>query len=215
MSLIKDQVQAFRYIQCQQGRRVALRQTAQFLRAPFFEFHLGYALRKSLKGPIDVPAPQVAVAIRQAGLDDLALLETIVPPLRVRRFATKMQAGEVCCIAVAEERVVAYVFAGFGGTPSTEDLRLELGPGEAYLWAGYALPRYRRQGVVAAVNLSLCRLLQDRGCESVVLFVDGRNKAAIGHCKKMGYRVTDRITYLRILGWRLSRMVPAEQAGFR
>jgi ribosomal protein S18 acetylase RimI-like enzyme len=183
----------------------------QFLRSPFFEFHRGFVLRKSLKEPIDIPALRVAVSIRQATLDDLALLETIVSPLRVKRFAKKMQAGEICAVALQEQKVVAYIFAGLANTPSTEDARLKLGPREAYLWAAYALPQYRRQGVVGAVNLNLCRLLQEKGCESVVLFVDMRNRSSLGHCYKIGYCVTDRVTYLRVLKWGMSRCVPIEE----
>jgi ribosomal protein S18 acetylase RimI-like enzyme len=210
MSLIGDAVQAFLYIQRQQGWRVAFSQAAQFLRSPFFEFHQGHVLRKSLQEPVHVPAPEVIVSIRQAGLEDLALLETIVPPLRVKRLAKKMQAGEICFVAIKEQRAVAYVLAGFANTPSTEDTRIELDPKEAYLWAAYVLPPYRRQGVLRAVNLSLCRLLQDDGYESVVLQVDRHNEASLGHCYKMGYSVTDRLTFLRILGWRLRWCVPIE-----
>jgi len=206
--VIKDLIQAFLYMQRQQGWGPAFSMAMQFLRAPFFEFHRGFVLRKSLKEPIHVPAPRVPVSIRQVTLDDLALLETILPPLRVKRLAKKMEAGEVCCVAIREQRAIAYVFAGFANTPSTKDTRLELGPKEAYLWAGYVLPQYRRQGVVRAVNLSLCRLLQEKGYETAVLQVDERNKASLGHCYKMGYQVTDRVTYLRILGWRMRRCVP-------
>jgi len=182
----------------------------QFLRLLFFEFHRGFVVRKSLEEPIHVPAPKVAVTIRQATLDDLPLLETIVPPLRVKRLAKKMEAGEICFVAIQEQRVVAYVLAGFANTPSTEDAQLKIGPKEAYLWAGFALPQYRRQGVVRAVNLSLCRLLRENGYESVVLLVDRHNRASLGHCHKMGYRMTDRVTYLRVLRWRLNQCVPIE-----
>jgi len=213
MSLIRDLIEAFLYIQRQQGWRAAFSLAAQFLRAPVFEFHRGFVLRKSLQEPIHVPAPEVAVRIRRTTLDDLALLETIVPPLRVKRLATKMRAGEICFVAIKEQRAVAYVLASFANTPSTEDTRIELGPKEAYLWAAYVLPPYRRQGVLRAVNLSLCRLLQDDGYESVILQVDGHNEASLGHCYKMGYWVTDRVTFLRILGWKLRRCLPIEQFG--
>ena len=211
ISLIRDLIQAFLYVQHQQGWRSAFSLAMRFLLLPIFEFHRGFVLRKSLKEPIHIPAPRVAVSIRQVTLDDLTLLETIVPRLRVKRFAKKMQAGEICFVAIQEQKVVAYVLAGFTNTPSTEDVQLKLGPKEAYLWAGYALPQYRRQGVVRAVNLSLCRLLREDGYESVVLLVDRRNRASLGHCYKMGYRVTDRVTYLRVLRWRVSRYTPVRE----
>jgi ribosomal protein S18 acetylase RimI-like enzyme len=148
------------------------------------------------------------VAIRQATVDDLQLLETIVPPLRARRFAAKIAAGEVRFIAIKENSVVAFVFAGYSHTPSTEQAGLKLEPTEAYLWAGYAVPQYRRQGLVRAVNLSLCRFLQGNGYDTVLLQLDDRNKASLGHCRRMGYRVTHRVTYLRVLGWRVCRHTP-------
>lgn len=206
--MIKDWVQAFLYLRRQQGWRYALGIALKFLRAPFFEFHRGFVLRNSLKELAQVPAPGVPVSIRQVTLNDLALLETILPPLRVKRLAKKMVAGEVCCVAIREEQAIAYVFAGFANTPSTEATGLELDPREAYLWAGYVLPQYRRQGVVRAVNLTLCRLLHNRGYETAVLQVDESNKASLGHCYKMGYRATHRVTYLRIPGWRMRRCVP-------
>jgi ribosomal protein S18 acetylase RimI-like enzyme len=212
MSLITQSVQAFLYTKRQQGTRAALGAALQFARLPFFEFHRGYALRRSLQEPIDVQVPEVVDSIRQIGLADLALLETIMPPLRVNRVASKLRAGEVCCGAIKDNNMVAYVLAGFARTPSTLDTRLELGPKEAYLWAGYALPQYRRQGVVKAVNLSLCCVLREKGYESVVLLVDRCNEASLGHCRKMGYRVVDQFTHLRLLGWRMGSHDPVEEA---
>ncbi len=126
-----------------------------------------------------------------------------------------MRCGEVCFVAVREQQAIAYVFAGFANTPSTEDTGLKLSPKETYLWAGYALPQYRRQGVVKAVNLSLCRYLREKGLKTAVLLVDRHNKAALGHCRKMGYYVTNRVTYLRILRWRLLRRLPIEEPARR
>lgn len=211
MSLIIDPIQAFVHVQRQQGWRQACQQAMDFLRSTFFEFHRGYVLCKSLDEPIDIPVPEVTVCIRQATPDDVALFEQIVPPLRAKRFAKKIQAGETCVAAMKEQRIVAYVFAGFANTPSSENARLELGPREAYLWAGYALPQYRRHGVVRAVNLTLCRLLQENGYESAILQVEGHNESCLGHCYKMGYRLTDRVTYLKILGWRTRRSVSIEE----
>lgn len=211
MSVIRDSIEAFAYIQRRQGWRTAFSQAAQFLRMPFFEFHRGYLLRKSLKEPIHVPAPEVALTIRQVGLDDLDLLKTIMPPLRMKRLAKKMEAGEAACVAMNDERVVAFVLAGFANTPSSRDTGLKLGPREAYLWAAYALPQCRRQGVVGAVNLSLCCWLQEKGYESAVLVVDGYNEASLGHCYKIGFRVTDRVTSLRILRHGMSWCTPVEE----
>ena len=80
-----------------------------------------------------------------------------MPPLRLKRIARKLQAGEKCVVAIKEQKAVAYVFAAFAGTPSTKESQLELAPGEAYIWAGYALPSFRRQGVVRGVHRGVHR----------------------------------------------------------
>ena len=198
-------------MQRQQGWHEALKLAVQYLRDPFFRFQRGYILRKSLIEPIDIPPSQVTVTIRQVTPDDSELLETIVPPLRVKWLFRKMQAGEIGCIAIQEQKVIAYVFAAFAGTPSAQETHLDLGPREAYLWAGFALPEFRRQGVVRAVNLNLCRILQNKGYESAVLLVERRNQAALGHVNKMGYYQTDRIAFLKILKWAIIRIDPIDK----
>jgi ribosomal protein S18 acetylase RimI-like enzyme len=210
MSLLRDSVQALQYIQRQQGWRSAFSLAGQFARAPFYEYRHGCLLQKSLPEPIEVPASGVSDSVRQLDAHNVALLETIMPPLRVKRIAGKLQAGEAGCVAIRDGKVIAYVLAGFAGSPSTKDANLELSSDQAYLWAGYALPEFRRQGVVREVNLSLCRYLQSRGYKSAILLVEQCNKASLGHCCKMGYELRETITYLRILRWRYSRRVPIQ-----
>jgi ribosomal protein S18 acetylase RimI-like enzyme len=133
--------------------------------------------------------------------------------LRLRRIVKKMQAGEICVVAMREQRVVAFGFAGFANTPSTEDDQVRLGPKEAYCWGGYTPRQYRRQGLVSAVLLGLCRIVRENGYESAVIQVDRRNRAALGHVHKIGFRITDRVIYLRVLRWAVSRCVPVVELG--
>jgi ribosomal protein S18 acetylase RimI-like enzyme len=210
MSLIKDPIEAFLYIRRQEGWRSAFSLARQFLLLPFFEYHRLLVVRRSLKEPVDVPAPRVAVTIREATLDDLAILETIVPPLRVKRFAKKMQAGEICMVALQEQQVVGYCLGGFANTPSTEDAQLKLGPKEAYAWGGYVSPQCRRQGVWGAVHLALCRLQREKGYETCFGLVEMGNRASLGALQKIGFRETERLTLLRVLRWRMSWRAPLE-----
>ena len=210
MSLISDLIQAFRYVQNQQGWRYAFSLSIKALTLPFFEYRRGFLVHRSLEEPIHIPAPRAAVTVREATLDDLALLETIVPRLRLSRIVKKMQTGEICFVAIQDQRVVGYVFGGFANTPSTEDAQLKLGPKEAYAWGGYVLPQYRRQGVWGAVHLALCRRQQEDGYESCFGLVDRHNRAALGALQKIGFHVPGRVTLLRVLGWRMSRWLPTE-----
>ena len=210
MSLLKDSLQAFHFIQRQQGWLAAFKMTLQFIRTPFFAFYRGYVLSKHLSGPIQLPKLKHDLSFKEITVENASLLGSINPQIRVKRMIKKLQAGEVCNVAILGKRVIGYVFAGFENTPSTLDARLKLRPKEAYLWAGYTLPEFRRQGVVGAVNLDLCRQLEKRGYENVVILVERHNTASLGHLDKIGYHIIEIIKHLRIFRWGISQFTPIE-----
>jgi ribosomal protein S18 acetylase RimI-like enzyme len=210
MSIFKDIIDSYIYISQQQGWRQAFIQATQFLTLPFYEAHSGYVLTKSLSEPIHIPDPEIDVAIEFLDPEKPELINSIMPPIRVKRIIHKLQAGEYCCIAIREKKVISYVLAGFEGTPSTISSGLNLTPNEAYLWAGYALPEYRRMGLVMAVNLHLCKYLQEMEYKIATLLVERKNKASLGHCAKMGYEITETIEYRRLLKWVNVSRVPYE-----
>lgn len=211
MSLIRDLIQSFLYAKKQEGWRYAFNLSIKALTLPFFECHRGFLMRKSLKETFHIPTPKVVVTIRQATVEDIALLETIVPPLRVRRFTRKMGAGEVCMIAISEGKIISFVFAGFADSPAAMEIPFSLGTREAYLWGAYCLPQHRSKDVQTTNTLNLCRWLQDNGYKRAFLLMDKHNKAAIRHAQKMGFQGEAQLITLRILRWRLSRYIPLEQ----
>jgi ribosomal protein S18 acetylase RimI-like enzyme len=211
MSFITDLLQAFRFIQQQQGWQAAIKNTLLFFKYPLFAHYHGFVLHRCLSEPVQMPEVRLDLSFQEITADNISLLESIHPPLRVKRMERKIQAGEICNTAMLDKRVIGYVFAGFKGTPSTLDVRLNLSPQEAYLWAGYTLPEFRRQGVVGAVNLDLCRILKGRGLEKVLLLVEKRNAASLGHLDKIGYEIKEEIIHMRILGWRTSRISPVNE----
>jgi len=208
MSFIQEVKHSLQFAQQQEGWRAALHMSTKFLTMPFFEHHKGYLLRKALNKPIIIPPPKINVTIRKATEGDLALFETAVPRIRAKRFIKKLQAGEVCFVAIWESAMVGFVWAGFADSPSTKSAGLELDPTEAYLWAGYAPPRYRSQGIVRTVNLTLIRWLQKQGYQRVVLLVEQDNAASLKHCYRMGYRLESQITYRRLLKWKRVQFPP-------
>ena len=208
MTILIDIGDAFIYVQRQQGWHKALRMAWKFLQDQVYEKHDGFVLCKSLDEPITVPNADIALEIRQIRLDDLELLKTIMPTLRVKRIEKKIQSGEICYAAIKNDEVIGYVLAGFEGTPSTRHAQLQLNEDEAYLWSGYTLPQYRRKKVVKVINLSLCHLLQERGYKKVLLLVEKVNQASLGHCFKMDYQITHQITYRRIINWTKCQITP-------
>jgi ribosomal protein S18 acetylase RimI-like enzyme len=211
--MAKEILESLLFVSRLEGWRSAIATSWRFLLSSAFAFHRGFALRRSLRESIQIPPPEVDMTIREAARDDLPLLGTIFPPLRLKRIARKLETGERCMVGIRDQKAIGYVFAAFAGTPSTGESGLRLEKEEAYLWDGYALPEFRRQGVVRAINLTLCGLLQQEGYESTVLLVNRSNRAALGHCRKAGYRITDRVMLVRALGWKWSQVTPVEIPG--
>jgi GNAT superfamily N-acetyltransferase len=209
MPSVNSLIQAFLYVKNQDGWRIAIEQTIQWLISPFFEYSRGFYLRKPLNAFIDIPATRVDVTIRPATLDDLDLFQTIVPPLRVKRFARKIQAGEVCFIAVREQgeksNIVGYLWTGFADSSTVQDTFIKLGPKEAYFWAGYVVPEYRRHKLLSALGSSLRAWLQDQGYDAVVTFVEWWNEASLAVCLKQGYHIVAQVSYLKLLKWKRCR----------
>lgn len=211
ISLIRDHIQAFVRVKDQRGWRSGFSLSVQYLVQPFFRYRRAFFLRKSLREPLHIPRPKVQVTIRQATLNDRALLETIASRWRVRRFLKKLEGGEICFVAIREQRVVAFRFAGFAGTPSTEDAGLNLGARETYIWGAYTLPQYRGRYIGSAIHVSMCRFLVDQGYELGYALVHPRNAIALSLFRKLRYQVVGTLTQLGILKWTMSRYTPARK----
>ena len=211
MSFIEDVNQSIRYLKKQEGWKSAWEQAKKYIVLPFYERHSGYLLRKSLSEPVIVPTPKIEITIRQANSNDLALFESIVPALRAKRFINKLQKNEeICYIAIYQEKIAGFVWAGTMNSPSTKTTGLTLGAKEAYFWAGYAAPEYRSQGVVRSVNLSFCKWFQEQGFEDIILLVEEENAASLKHVFQMGYQLENRINYIRILKWKRVKLEPTD-----
>src|SRR5512135_2688500 len=130
MSNPKEFTQALLHIRRVEGWRSAL----LFLTLPVFEYHRAYAYRRSLSDPIKIKPIDGELVVRMATLADEQLFKTIFPAIRVKRLIKKMEAGEICMIAIHQDRIIGTCWAGFAGGPSVSDTALTIGPNETYLW---------------------------------------------------------------------------------
>jgi len=201
MTIAIDFIHSFRFVLQREGWRSAMGLVALI----FFEFHRACVLRRSLKGVLPVREPDVDVTIRLATPDDLDLLRELVPPLRIKRFARKLEAGEMCMLALADGKCVAFTWTGFAGGLSAEQTPLKLAPREAYYWGAYCSPPYRRRGITTAVGLQLARWLQENDYESVLILTDRDNRAVLKIAQNTDVEIVAHFTSLRILKWRFFR----------
>jgi ribosomal protein S18 acetylase RimI-like enzyme len=176
-----------------------------FVIAPFYENITGYILKGSLKDAVAPIPPKLPVIIREATPDDQPRFSRIVPPLRARRFAAKMKAGESCAFALLDDKVISFVWASFAGQATSKDVPFELGPKDTYLWGAYCLPEYRQHGIHSSVASFHEDLLRQRGYETSYRFTKFSNEAVLKLCKKLGVKAVGKIHGVRIFGRRFFR----------
>lgn len=201
--------------------RVPVRQAMAWLLSLVVDYRKGYCLSKTLNESREIAPARLDVTVRRATVDDLDLFQTIAPALRIRRFARKLGAGEICFIAIEKyketPRIVGFVWAAFTDSPTSGEDSVKLGPQEAYIWGGYVVPEFRRYGLMTILGCSLRLWLQDQGYVSVVLFVKRRNGAILAHCLKQGYQITAQVSFLKLLrckvwqSWKCPSLQPSYQ----
>jgi ribosomal protein S18 acetylase RimI-like enzyme len=192
---------SFVHMKRQEGWRAAFRG----LTLPCFEFHHAYILSKSLTELPAPASPRSDVEFKVLAPADLKLLASIVPPLRVRRFARKMQAGELCFAGLGEGSIIAFQWASLPNGPTAKEMPFQLGSNEVYLWGAYCLPKHRARGIMTAMTRHVLHWLQNQGYEQVFLMTNRRNQPALTLTRKAGFQIVARLIALRIFKWRIFR----------
>jgi hypothetical protein len=152
----------------------------------FFEYHQSYLMTTTLDKLIPSIPAKIEVLTRKASLDDIPLFMDLVPPIRIKRFINKMNAGEVCKIGLHENQIIAFGWNAFTGSISAKEKKLDLGPRDSYLWGAYCLPQYRSLGIVTFMAFDNFRWLQELGYKAVYQLTDKRNIAALKLAEKIG-----------------------------
>ena len=199
--MIRNVAQAIIFEWQQAGWRATLKLCLE----TFVQLREVYVMRQTLKKPIPVVKLKAGIRIRQSTLADQALWQTLVPAYRARRFAQKMQAGEVCFIALEGERVIGIFWAAFTDSPSVKQIPIEIEPNEAYLWGAYVRPDRRSIGVATMLARTTAQWLKEHGYEKTVQLTEQSNTTAIKLALGAGNEPATQYTILRFLKWRRIR----------
>lgn len=121
------------------------------------------------------PRPQITPVIptvfQRVGLESLNELSAAMGPGTIDEIRQRFTRGRACWAAWVEGVISAYGWASFNEETIGElNLRLDLPPGEVYIWDCATLPVFRRQGLYSAL---LSAMLDQ-------LAADGVNRAWIG-----------------------------------
>jgi GNAT superfamily N-acetyltransferase len=197
----KEFAQALLHIRRLEGWRSAL----IFLTLPVFEYHHAYAYRRSLAEPIKVRPVDGDLTLRSATPDDRQLFETIFPKFRIKRLIEKMEAGEMCVIAIHQDRIIGTCWAGFANGPSVRDTALSIKADEAYLWGAFTLPEFRSRGVVSALANKLMIWLQEHGYAGAYQVINRGNASSRKVAQKIGSDPVGEVLSVRLFKWKYKR----------
>ena len=197
----KEFAQALSHIQRLEGWRSAL----IFLTLPVFEYHHAYAYRRSLVEPIKLRPVDSDLTVRQATPADRKLFETIFPKFRIKRLIKKMEAGELCMIAIHHDRIVGTCWAGFANGPSVRDTALSIKADEAYMWGAFVVPEFRSRGIVSTLSNTLMIWLQAHGYAGAYQVINRGNAPSRKVAQKIGSDPIGEVLSVRLFKWKYKR----------
>ncbi len=192
------------------GRQEGLRVAARYMLLPLIDLHYAVVLRRSLQVPFPPPKFPTGVTARLATVDDLQLFKNMIPPIRLRRFERKLNAGELCLVALHEGEGVGLGWGSFANSITVNHTPLKLGPKDLYLWGAYVTPAFRRRGLMTAMANMQLRIYQEQGWEYTYQITDWYNRPALNLARRMGCVPVANILTLRLVEWRIARPVSVE-----
>ena len=176
-------------------------------RVRVFEYRRTVLLVRSLREPIPTATAKIPVEIsllKRSEVDEyVAFQPDRHPPAIHRRF----DRGDQCFIARHQGVIVNACWAAEGAVwiPYL-NCRIELAPGEAYVYDHYTAPNFRGHHVPLVRAVFMLHHYRDRGYHRLAAIVIPENKPAFGSFERSGYRRIGRIGSLRIGPWRIARM---------
>lgn len=120
--------------------------------------------------------------VREAGLADLALLETIEDaPRRRRQARERLAGGERWFVAIdaATGRLANFRWVTPRGTIPELQRDLQIAPDEVYIYDLYTVPEFRRRGVDAVARPTVYASLREEGIVRMHAYIAAWNHASL------------------------------------
>jgi ribosomal protein S18 acetylase RimI-like enzyme len=156
-------------------------------------------LTRSLEEPLPCLKARLPVTYRIARPDDLSYLRDAVLPSELAYFRNRLAHGRNCVMGFYQDNAASYGWITDEVTFEIDNLRLRLGPGDAYLDDIYTLPAYRHQGIGGELHLRRLQYLKEHGFKQSIIIVRVDNVPSLKIAEKLGYQEADRLTFRRTL----------------
>jgi hypothetical protein len=156
---------------------------------------------RSLAEPIKEVIPKIKVNIRQATIDDLIKLKDMVDADKYARFQQRFDQGNICFLALDEDKVAAFSWVSFHNEYLSESrIEVRLKDKEAYFFDTFVDPVYRNNGLQTAMIPPRLKFLRDLGYEKVIGLVDDDNIYSQKSLASSGYKPKKISTLIKIFG---------------
>ena len=118
-------------------------------------------VERALEEPVQTIVPAKDVVIKQANVDDIFKLNSLVNPQKYQLYQKRNDKGIVCFIALEGDKVIAYSWIKFTSRyqpkKSIPDNKV------AYLYDSFVSPKYRNKRLHSALTAARLQYLRQRG----------------------------------------------------
>lgn len=180
-------------------------------RIPLRPIDVGKLCFLQLNGLPNVPAAMLRghADVRFATVNDLDALARLRDKKRL--FRRRFDEGDHCVIAVIDSRIVGFEWFSDGPVhhETAWDYRITIPGGYVYAYDAYIDPANRNTGLWLRFKAHLAEWMAARGKDGVLTFVDYGNWPSLRTHLRFGFRPTESVLALRVIGLRLFRKVGA------
>ena len=157
-------------------------------------------MRRDLRDPICVEAPNIELSIRWADKADLLILSAMQGFVKGEDFLDRsIEKGDRFLLLEDGGRICAFAWVAFRDYPLDLLHTLHLDPGAAYLVYIFVMPALQRKGVGLYLLSSLMLRLSERGYHTLVSGMFEDWQVSIRLHLKAGFQITRRFQKRRIL----------------
>lgn len=147
---------------------------------------------------------QADINIRRIEPEEVDSLVSLMSEHQLPVLKERIGKGDLCWAAFHRGKPVGMRWLSLKeGYDEANDIRIVLGPGEAYAYHKLVHPDYRNLGIGTALNHATHRWLAEQGATRLLALVDYRNYASRRSMEKSGQKPAKIMYILRIAGRRV------------
>ncbi len=181
-------------------------------RVHLFEYRRTVLLVRALGEPIPTASAKMPVEVSLLKRSEIDEFLAFQPDCSEQEVHRRFECGDQCFVARHQGAIVNACWTAEGAVwiPYIR-CRIELAPGEAYVYNNYTAPPFRGNRVPFVRSVFMLHHFRDRGYHRLAAIVIPENKPAFGSFEKSGYRRIGHIGSLRIGPWRIAQMLAWRQ----